>query len=268
MKVISSSVSAAFALLLLFLPAGFSQLRSSPSFERDTLTLTFTSASPVPFRAVTGAPYSGTQTMEMVQTLANGTTLRRGQTDTVTSRDSLGRVRTERAPVGTNMKLTPAVVVEISDPVAGFSIILDSVDRVAHRVPLKSVPAPPMPATMPQRSPSTNTLPNGVVAENVPLGNRVISGVEASGTRMTMTYPPGSVMGNDQPVANVSETWFALRLGMVVLSKTSSPGMGDALTAWKDLSLAEPNPELFRIPAEYKIVDEPGPFSVKFLRQR
>jgi hypothetical protein len=59
--------------------------------------------------------------METVQTLTNGTTLRRGgQTDTVTSRDSLGRVRTERAPVGINMKLTPAVVVEINDPVAGW----------------------------------------------------------------------------------------------------------------------------------------------------
>lgn len=222
----------------------------------------------MPFRVVTGAPYSGTQTMETVQTLANGTTLRRGgQTDTVTSRDSLGRVRTERAPVGSNMKLTPPVVVEISDPVAGFSIILDSVNRVAHRVPLKSVPAPPMPATMPQRTPSTHPLANGVVAENISLGIRSINGAEATGMKTTLTYPPGSQMGNDQPVSHISETWFSLRLGMILLGKNSSPGMGDTTTAWKDLLLTEPNPELFRVPAEYIIVDEPGPFSVKFLRQ-
>jgi len=47
------------------------------------------------------------------------------------------------------MKLTPPVVVEINDPVAGFSIIPDNVNPVAHRVPLKSVQVPPMPVIMP-----------------------------------------------------------------------------------------------------------------------
>ncbi|NDJ12857.1 MAG: hypothetical protein EBY17_16935 [Acidobacteriia bacterium] len=178
-------------MLSLFVPAGFSRLRSSPSFERDALVLTFTATSAMPFRAVTRRPCSGTQTMETVQTLTNGTTLRRGgQTDTVTSRDSLGRVRTERAPVGTNMKLTPAVVVEINDPVAGFSIIPDNVNPVVHRVPLKSVQVPPMPAIMPQRPPSSNILPNGVVAENIPPGSRSINGAEVTGMKAALTCQP------------------------------------------------------------------------------
>ena len=90
------------------------------------------------------------------------------------------------------------------------------------------------------------------------LGTQTIEGVVAEGTRMTMTFPEGS-MGNDRPITTVTETWTSPDLKTVLLSKVSDPRNGESTTRLTNIVMAEPDPALFQIPAEYPIVDEPTP---------
>ena len=92
-----------------------------------------------------------------------------------------------------------------------------------------------------------------------PLGKRMMLGTEAEGTTRTMTYPVGS--RNDRPLTITDEIWTAPGIGLVY-SKNSNPDGTVTTTMLNDLSTAEPDPTLFRIPAGYEIVDEAGPFTI------
>ena len=98
-----------------------------------------------------------------------------------------------------------------------------------------------------------------------PLGFHVIQGVLAEGTRRTTTYPAGMV-GNDRPITVVAETWTSPELKVVVLSRTLDPRSGEGVMRLENISRAEPDPALFRVPADYQIVDETGPFTIKITR--
>ncbi|HUI56561.1 MAG TPA: hypothetical protein VLY04_16410 [Bryobacteraceae bacterium] len=89
--------------------------------------------------ALTGAPYSGEQMFERVQTLLDGTHITQKNSGDKTWRDSQGRTRTERALGGPNMKNAPTMI-QISDPVAGYQYTLDTDNRVAHRMALPAGP--------------------------------------------------------------------------------------------------------------------------------
>jgi hypothetical protein len=76
------------------------------------------------------------------------------------------------------------------------------------------------------------------------------------GTRITTTYPTGS-FGNDRPFAAVSETWVSKDLREVILSKRSDPRTGETVQQLTDIDRSEPDPTLFRIPADYTVEDMP-----------
>jgi hypothetical protein len=89
---------------------------------------------------VTGAAYSGEEVTERVQSLADGTHITQTMPGRRMFRDSQGRTRSERPlMVGPRAAESP-MIVEITDPVAGFEYTLDSQKKVAHRF---SVPPPP-----------------------------------------------------------------------------------------------------------------------------
>ncbi|HSK65178.1 MAG TPA: hypothetical protein VK893_15095, partial [Pyrinomonadaceae bacterium] len=54
------------------------------------------------------------------------------------------------------------------------------------------------------------------------LGKQVIEGVEAEGTRTTITIPAGEI-GNDRPIEIVSERWYSPELQLVVMTRHSDP---------------------------------------------
>ena len=97
------------------------------------------------------------------------------------------------------------------------------------------------------------------------LGKRVIEGVEAEGTRSTMTIPAGQV-GNELPIQVVSESWFSAELQAVVMSKHSDPRMGETVYRLTGINRSEQPRSLFEVPADYK-VEEGGPLIQRF-RQR
>jgi hypothetical protein len=199
----------------------------------------------------------------LVRTLADGTHLTRPTgRETVTYRDSSGRIRTERPFFRGTTSTAPFALIEVQDPVAGYAWMLDYVNRIAHRVPakLRSATAELPPGyTTPERS----TLPDGTTQASEPLSTKTMFGVTVVGVKTTATSPAGSGLGNDRPVTTVSEDWMSPQVGLVIYSRYSRPGGDESTRTLKDLSTAEPDPSLFRIPPDYQIIDETGSFTMK-----
>ena len=85
------------------------------------------------------------------------------------------------------------------------------------------------------------------------LGTKTIEGLEAQGTRRTMTIPAGQI-GNDQPIDIVTERWFAPALQAVVLQTMSDPRVGDRSFRLTNITRSEPAAASFQVPPDYKVV--------------
>jgi hypothetical protein len=229
-------------------------------------------------KVVKGAPYSAQIVTEHTQTLADGNTISQKQTGMM-YRDSEGRTRREQAlgpigpvPAGPN----PPQLVFITDPVAGVSYVLDANKKTAHKVPV----APGMAQGAPMIASGFGQT-GGVVMGPGPeadmrietrvrvggkaggappaqesLGSKVIEGVQADGTRTTMTIPAGE-MGNERPLVTVTERWYSPQLQATVLSTTKDPLMGESTYRLANVSLAEPAASLFEVPADYTLTEGP-----------
>ena len=78
-----------------------------------------------------------------------------------------------------------------------------------------------------------------------------------------MTIPSGQ-MGNEQPILVTSERWYSPELKAAVMTKHNDPWAGELKTQFTSVNTAEPDPSLFTIPSDYKIVDDKeGPFTIK-----
>jgi hypothetical protein len=253
--------------------------------------------------AVPGAPYSGEEVSEHVQTLADGTHITHTMPGQKIFRDSQGRTRTERAMMAGQQATDAPVLVQINDPIAGYQYTLDPGSRVAHRVALpppgtrpammpsgrigaantvtdvfstravlSPVPLPPPPPR--QDGSGAIAVPNMIVGQaggtqtrpqvqNEDLGTQMIDGVLCTGRRTTMTFPVGS-QGNDRPIVVVNETWMSAELKMMVRSKNSDPRSGENTFRIANLSRTEPDPGLFQPPPDFQVVDETAPFTITF----
>ena len=87
------------------------------------------------------------------------------------------------------------------------------------------------------------------------LGKQVIEGIEAEGSRVTVTTPAGQI-GNELPIQTISESWYSPKLQTVVLSKQSDPRMGETTFRLTKVELGEPAASLFEVPADYKVVSD------------
>jgi hypothetical protein len=217
--------------------------------------------------AVTGAPYSGEEVSETVQTLADGTHITRSGTVQRVYRDSQGRTRTERQLGGSarpGARPQAPVIVEIRDPVAGLMYLLDTQGKVAHRITLSAASsavrsAAPQPRTAPAPAAAPAAAdPYRPEFKHESLGSEMIEGVMAQGSRTTTTYPVGAE-GNDRPIVVTQESWTSPELGVSLLWKISDPRSGDRTQKLTNISRTEPEAGLFQPPADYAIVDEAGP---------
>lgn len=101
---------------------------------------------------------------------------------------------------------------------------------------------------------------SGALATNPPdvqqLGTKVVEGVQADGTRTTLTIPAGQI-GNDNPIQIVDEVWRSPELQVIVHSEHSDPRMGTTVYSLKNISRSDPSPALFQVPADYTLTDSP-----------
>jgi hypothetical protein len=88
------------------------------------------------------------------------------------------------------------------------------------------------------------------VKEN--LGKQMIEGVEAEGTRTTVTIPAGEI-GNERPIEIVSERWYSPELQLVVMTRHNDPQTGEMTYKLTNINRTEPAKSLFEVPSDYTI---------------
>jgi len=102
------------------------------------------------------------------------------------------------------------------------------------------------------RSKSANS--NDVKEEQ--LGKQNIEGVEAEGTRTTITIPAGEI-GNERAIEIVSERWYSPELQLVVMTRHSDPRFGETTYKLTNINRTEQAKSLFEVPAGYNIKEGP-----------
>lgn len=101
------------------------------------------------------------------------------------------------------------------------------------------------------------------------LGKQVIEGIEAEGTRTTITIPAGEI-GNERAIEIVSERWYSPELQLVVMTRHSDPRSGETTYKLTNINRAEPAKSLFEVPAGYTVKEGPhfGPSVAPLPRKR
>jgi len=248
-------------------------------------------------KVVKGAPYAAEATTEMTRTLADGTRIVHKHI-TQLARDKDGRSRHESSfPNGSpfqNAGTAAPRMVTISDPVAKEMYILNYNDKTARKVkmgepamfrteldgPRKEIieekiqvavrtkgEGTPLP-DMVWSTPLAAGPMGSVAATRVPfdsknmktekLAPQTMEGLLVEGTRNTHTIPEGTI-GNDRAIMSTNESWYSNDLQMVIFSKNSDPQVGETIYRVQNVRRAEPDASLFKIPADFKIVENPGP---------
>ena len=97
------------------------------------------------------------------------------------------------------------------------------------------------------------------------LGRQSVEGVDAEGTRTTITIPAGHI-GNERPIEIVSERWYSPELQTVVLSIRKDPMVGETTYRLTNINRSEPARSLFEVPTDYTLRE--GPASFRFQMQQ
>jgi len=224
-------------------------------------------------KVVKGAPFSAQALTEVDETLSDGNQIHRTATSTL-YRDSQGRTRREET-VGAIGPWEPPQgngqpMVLINDPVAGTNYVLNPTTHTAHRMAQfhnrmerrsqSTDNATGAPVAAPEghgpRDFEERVAEEGGTVNKEPLGTQMVQGVQAEGTRTTVTFPAGS-MGNTKPIQIVTEQWYSPALQMVVMSTRHDPRFGQTTYRLTNINQVEPAAELFQVPSEYTVQDMP-----------
>src|SRR5204863_7006472 len=88
------------------------------------------------------------------------------------------------------------------------------------------------------------------------LGTQTVEGLEATGTRTTVTIPAGAI-GNDKAITIVSERWVSTELQAVLLSTHSDPQFGQTTYRLTGVTRGEPEKSLFEVQSDYTVRQGP-----------
>jgi hypothetical protein len=185
---------------------------------------------------------------------------------TTISRDPSSRrpeiTRTEmfaRDPMGRYRWQSHDTLVQLSDPVRRMDAQILPQAKVA-RVTFWTDPIPQTPANQRQVAEfrakalaAQRARPDWPQVED--LGEKTIMGVRAIGKRSTYTIPAGAE-GNDKPIAIVTEIWFSPELKFVLARTQDDPRKDKVTMVTTELKRDEPDAALFKIPADYRAVDQ------------
>jgi len=226
-----------------------------------------------PLHPVTGSPVQATEERRTVQTLGDGTTIERADTN-LFYRDSQGRTRIEHTLEG-------RTTIQIIDPVSRFTASLDASAKTARRTMLP----PQAPANgdvaavwvavtgaggrggalepirveadklVAERAAVAARTPGQSATED--LGTLSQNGVPAQGTRTTLTIAAGKI-GNSRDIHVVNERWYSNELQMVVKSINSDPRFGTTTYQLTNILRANPDASLFQIPSDYTVSEPAG----------
>jgi hypothetical protein len=227
--------------------------------------------------SIASSPFTAEATTEFTQVLSDGNRIERRFTTSM-ARDSRGRTRSEQdvamlgpltvlqkgtanwtsgTAVNRVSSIEPPRFTVITDPIEGTTYTLDERLKEARRhqykltVAVNALELKKLDAKLTAARRGAHG--SGEPVEE-PLGTRTIEGVSAEGTRLTTTIPAGQI-GNLNPIQLVTERWFSKELQMAVLITRRDPRSGETVYRLTNIVRAEPPPDLFTVPADYRVVD-------------
>lgn len=246
------TVYALGGLLLLALPILLSAQVNTPTHAPD-----FQAAphiAPLDFPAQAGAPFMAIAKTLWVRILPDGSTVT-SQNQRVVARDMDGRVFQERrtfvpVPDPTNRQSIPFIE-EFEDPVAhtlSRCILAAKVCNEFFYYPRKEMADRP-----------AGLQPGGkmyLTREN--LGTVLMDGQEVLHTRETLTVFSETI-GNTKNIIRTVDYWYSPTLSINVRVERHDPRDGDQTLWLTDLNLSAPDPGVFQIPSDYRVIDHLHP---------
>jgi hypothetical protein len=222
-----------------------------------------------------GKPYSATAVTHTIQVLADGSQIERTQSQAI-YRDEQGRTRIESSE---------GRFIQIVDRVAGLAYSLDTIERTARTTAIMTAGrGVSVSATQPTTATNSTTTTQQAALDDLKalaellasreqiaidptrppwqgwayadLGTQFINGVQAKGVRTTNTIPVGAI-GNNRELKTVSERWESRDLGILVKSVNTDPRFGTTTYELTNISQSAPDPSLFRVPADYAVLQAP-----------
>ena len=194
---------------------------------------------------VPNLPYTAQILQTSIQNLEDGSR-ERTETRIVTMRDSSGRTRIENFPCNRadcDRNGDKPNVVNLYIPLRRQFIQLMPGSKTARVMTFLGTGPIPTHA---------NSSPTNVITVQETLPPRTINGIYATGTRIKTMIPSSN--GQKVEAPDVEEHWVSPELKVTVLDKYVDPHH-ETIDEVQQLDRSEPDPALFEIPADYKIVN-------------
>jgi hypothetical protein len=194
-------------------------------------------------RPATGRPFSARDYVKCTRNLENGTPVTTYLFANL-ARDSQGRIyREAHSLVSTNnYRLSKRTDIVVLDPVAHTRITCSVKKRHCLISDYHSTAwFKPMPA---------GSIENGTrFLSRESLGTDVIEGLKVIGTRETVSMNPGLFV--KEPLVSTREFWYSPELQVNLSVTRKDPTQSTQVVHVEDLSRAEPDPAMFRMPEGY-----------------
>ncbi len=215
--------------------------------------------SPLYFPPKPNAPFTAVAKTIVVRTLPDGSTVT-SQNARHVARDADGRIFEERVtfvPVPDDGPQKMRVhAVDYSDPLNHTSYRCDTFSKVCqlreYRDEFVADMARPVGLQPDKRTYLTRE----------DLGTDTFAGLEVQRSRETLTMATESV-GNTRTILRTVDYWYSPELGVNVQVKRHDPRDGDQTLWLTDLSLSAPDPQIFKVPADFRVVDHRRPQPVE-----
>ena len=169
-------------------------------------------------------------------------------------RDSAGRIYQERwlmVPKNTGVKSTLSVI-QIEDPLAGVFYQCWPRQKFCEVNDLGTQSAP---AFDPSRVKSGKLRSGRGYVTHEDKGIDTVAGIPVHAYRDTTVVDAGA-MGNDSPMTYVRDIRYSSQLGFNLTSILQAPAVGEQRFAVTEITTTEPDPQFFRPPEGYRMVDK------------
>lgn len=209
---------------------------------------------------VKGAPYMATAVTETTQVLSDGNRIV-NKSMALLARDNEGRTRREETLSTFGPLRTQATkLVFINDPAAKVEYVLNVAEKTASVHKLDGAKVLHFEQKRIAGKPIQVSEQPDVKQEALP--NEDIDGVSCERIVQTETIPAGSI-GNERPIVATQETCASPELHLLLMRKRNDPRFGETVYKLTDIKRGEPDPSLFQVPSDFKIVDDKLPLRLE-----
>ena len=202
-------------------------------------------------KPVLGQPYSAVQVHSTKRQLADGTNIAHDGHHFI-ARDASGRVRVEVRMANATDGHSENILVFVIDPevhtistwVTGPGA--NKIATIAKIPDEKSGTTKPAPVQTRQ-----DTRPQPIITTE-DLGNDILQGIPVTVVKTTTIVPAGR-SHNDAPITKSDEVWTSPDLKLILKEQWEDPRTGERTLSLEKISRADPDPALFRPPADYTV---------------